>query len=502
VSHWPIAPILIPLLAALLAMVLPAARAQRTVAVASTVLLAAVAAVLLGRAEGGPESYALGNWPAPFGIVLVVDRFAALMLAVTALCAIACLWQAARGWDEQDRDFHALFQFQLAGINGAFLTGDLFNLFVFFELLLIASYCLLQHGGGGERRVAGIHYVVLNLVGSVLFLVAVALIYGALGTLNLADLAQRLAQAAQTQVPALRAASLLLLVVFALKAAVLPLFFWLPAAYGAAAAPVAALFVVLSKVGVYAILRVHGAVFGADDSLAQTLFAWLLPAALATVVVGGLGALVANTLRMLAAYLAIASSGLLLTAVAIGGAGAYQAAQFYLPGSVFAVAALFLLADSIAARRGDRGDRIGRAAPMHGHGLAAALFFVLAISAAGLPPLAGFIGKALLLKAALDAPAAGWIIGVVLGGSLLGLVALVRAGVHVFWRVSDAAPIAPAQPWRASLRPATLLAGASVALALAAGPLADYAGRSAQRLADGAGYAAELLVQGRGAASR
>lgn len=501
-SHWPIAPILIPLLAALLAMVLPGLRAQRTVSVASALLLAAVAARLLARAEGGPEIYALGDWPAPFGIVLVADRFAALMLAVAAACAIACLWQAARGWDEQGRDFHALFQFQLAGINGAFLTGDLFNLFVFFELLLIASYCLLQHGGGGERRAAGIHYVVLNLVGSVLFLVAVALIYGALGTLNLADLALRLAQAAETQWPAVRVAAALLLVVFALKAAVLPLFFWLPATYGAAAAPVAALFVVLSKVGVYAILRVHGGVFGADESLAQTLCAWLLAAALATVLVGGLGALAAATLRTLAGYLAIGSSGLLLVAVAVGGAAGYRAAQFYLPGSVFALAALFLLADSVSARRGDRGDRIARAAPMREHGPAAALYFVLAISAAGLPPLAGFIGKALLLKAALDSPAAAWIIGIVLGGSLLGLVALARAGIHVFWHVSDAPPIAPAQPWRTSYGPAALLAGASVALALAAGPVADYAGRSAARLADGAGYAAELLGKGREAASR
>ena len=483
-SHWPIAPILVPFFAALLALPLNL-RGQRIVSLAATVLLALVAALLLARAHGGAEVYELGNWPAPFGIVLVADRLAALMVAVGALVALACVWHAARGWDERGRDFHALFQFQLAGINGAFLTGDLFNLFVFFELLLIASYCLLQHGGGGTRRIAGVHYVVLNLVGSVLFLVAVALIYGALGTLNLADIAQRLAHAGEAQMPAVHAAALLLLVVFALKAAVLPLFFWLPATYGAAAPPVAALFVALSKVGVYAILRVHGSALGTDVALAATLTAWLMPAALATVLAGALGALVAATLRELAGYLAIGSSGLLLTAVALGGAEGYLAAQFYLPGSVIALAALFLLADGVAACRGEAGDSIARASPVRAHVFVAWLFFVLAIAAAGLPPLTGFMGKALLLKAAAVAPSAAWVFAIVLVGSLLTLIALARAGIAVFWHVSDAPAAAP-QPWRLAHPPAALLAGALLVLALFAGPVADYAARSAAALAGGA----------------
>lgn len=480
-SHWPIVPILVPFFAALLALPL-GLRGQRLVSLAATILLALVAVLLVVRAQGGAEVYALGNWPAPFGIVLVADRLAALMVAVTALVALACVWHAARGWDERGRDFHALFQFQLAGINGAFLTGDLFNLFVFFELLLIASYCLLQHGGGSARRIPGVHYVVLNLVGSVLFLVAVALIYGALGTLNLADIAQRLAHAGEAQMPAVRTAALLLLVVFALKAAVLPLFFWLPATYGAAAPPVAALFVVLSKVGVYAILRVHGSALGTDAALAATLAAWLLPAALATVLAGALGALVASTLRELASYLAIGSSGLLLTAVALGAGQGHLAAQFYLPGSVIALAALFLLADGVAACRGEAGDSIARASPVRAHVFVAWLFFVIAIAAAGLPPLTGFMGKALVLKAASAAPAAAWVFAVVLGASLLNLAALARAGIAVFWHVSDA-PVAQPQPWRLAHPPAALLTAALVALALFAGPVADYAADSAAALA-------------------
>ncbi len=470
-SHWPIAPILIPFAAALLAMLPLGLRRARAVSVASVLLQALVAAVLVARAGNGAEVYALGGWPAPFGILLVADLLAALMLAVSAVCAVAALWHALRGWDEQGANFHALFQFQLAGINGAFLTGDLFNLFVFFELLLIASYCLLQHGGGSARRIAGIHYVVLNLVGSVLFLVAVALTYGALGTLNLADIARHVGHATSLQMPALRAAALLLLVVFALKAAVLPLFFWLPFTYGTAAAPVAALFVVLSKVGVYATLRVHGAGYGADAFLAASVTPWLLVAALATVLAGGFGALASRTLRELAGYLAIGSSGLLLTAVAIGGEGGFRAAQFYLPGSVLSIAALFLIADGVAAGRAGAGDRIGRGPRMRNLGGMAALYGVVAVAAAGLPPLAGFLGKALLMSAALEAPGAGWVFAIVLSASLLNLVALARAGSQIFWHVSKEEAGEPRAPWRTARAPAGLLAAASLALAVIAGPL-------------------------------
>lgn len=494
-SHWPIAPILIPLATALIAMLPLGLRAQRAISLGSALLLLAVAAVLVARSDGGAEVYALGNWPAPFGIQLVADRLAALMLSVTALCALACLWHVARGWDEQGTDFHALFHFQITGINGAFLTGDLFNLFVFFELLLIASYGLLQHGGGGARRIAGVHYVVLNLVGSVMFLVAVALIYASLGTLNLADIAQRVLVANDTQMAAVRAGALLLLVVFALKAAVLPLFFWLPATYGSAAAPVAALFVVLSKVGIYAILRVHAGTLAAHAELWQAMHFWLLPAALATIAAGALGALVAATLRELAGYLAVGSSGVVLTAIAVGGVGGLQAAQFYLLGSVLSIAALFLLADSIAASRGKVQDRIVRAAAMQSHAILGALYFVIGTVAAGLPPLSGFIGKALLLRAAVGVPGASWIFAVVLIGSLLSIVALVRAGIQVFWHISDETAARPAQPWRVARRPALLLASVSLLLAVLAGPVTDYAARSAAALAGGAtGTGAVLAI--------
>src|SRR5690606_16477118 len=191
----------------------------------------------------------------PFGIVLVLDRLSALMLALTALLAVPVLWFACRGDDRRGPNFHALFQFQLMGINGAFLTGDLFNLFVFFEVLLIASYALLMHGQGKARAKAGLHYVVLNLAGSSLFLFGLGLMYAATGTLNMADVGRLVSNGAVSSPLLLQVSAALLLIVFALKAAVLPLSFWLPGAYAAASAPVAALFAIMTKIGLYAIWR-------------------------------------------------------------------------------------------------------------------------------------------------------------------------------------------------------------------------------------------------------
>lgn len=496
-NHWVIAPIALPFATALLTMLPLGLRAQRALAIASTLLLALISLRLVGLAGQGAEVYALGAWPPPFGIALVLDPLSAMMVTLTAFCGLAALMHALSGWDERGRDFHPLFQFQLAGLCGAFLTGDLFNLFVFFELMLIASYCLLQHGAGGARRAAGVHYVVLNLIGSTLFLVGVALIYGATGTLNLADLAVKVSAIAPHQEPAVRAGALLLMVVFALKAALLPLYFWLPATYGAAAAPVAAIFVVLSKVGVYAILRVHGLVFGPDAGpLAHAVDAWLMPAALATVALGGIGALGASTLRELCGYLAIGSSGLVLVSAALGTEAGFLAAQFYLVHSVISVAALFLLADAIAASRGADGDRICRSTAMDNSMLYGILFFVLAIAAAGLPPLAGFMGKAMVLVAALRDPAFGWILFIVLTGSLLNLLALARAGIQFFWHCAHEPAPAIREGWRRSVSAAAFLAAVTVVLAAAAGPIAAYASKSAAQHASAYSYGEELLRKG------
>jgi multicomponent K+:H+ antiporter subunit D len=356
-THWLILPVLLPLFCGALLLVLPSReRLKRALSLLATLALLPLGLYLLQLADDGQlRVYALGDWRPPFGIVLLLDRLSAWLLLVTAVLALGALLYALRGDDRLGPRFHALFQFQLLGINGAFLTGDLFNLFVFFEVLLIASYALLLHGHGAARVRAGLHYVVLNLVGSALFLIALGLIYGVSGTLNMADLSARVAGISADSAPLLAAGGLLLLLVFALKAALLPLYFWLPRAYAAASAPVAALFAIMTKVGIYAILRLATLIFGAGaGALAGLVQAWLWPLALATVALGALGALAARSLQTLLAYLVVVSAGTLLAAVAIGTPEALTAALYYLLHSTWVAGGLFLLADLIARQRGDK----------------------------------------------------------------------------------------------------------------------------------------------------
>ena len=245
-THWLIAPVILPALLA--PFIVLAARyhigIQRIFSVAGILALVAMAASLVWQvSDGSVMYYRLGDWAAPFGIVLVGDRLSTMMVLLTTLLALfVLLYAIGSGWDERGRHFHAQFQFQLMGILGAFLTGDLFNLFVFFEVLLIASYGLMIHAGGNARMKAGVQYVLFNLIGSTLFLFALGAIYAETGTLNMADLAERVALVDPEETVGIRLAAVLLLLVFAINAALVPLHFWLPSSYAEAPAPVAALF--------------------------------------------------------------------------------------------------------------------------------------------------------------------------------------------------------------------------------------------------------------------
>lgn len=489
-THWPVAPFLLPAATAcVLAVLSGRLAAQRVVSLVSSTLLLAVCALLVRQAaDGGIAVYAMGGWPAHLGIVFVVDRLAAWMLLLSAVVALASLVCAVQGWDARGRHFHALFQFQIMGLNGAFLTGDLFNLFVCFELMLMASYCLLQHGGGGARVKAGIAYVVLNLVGSSLFLIAASLLYRVAGTLNLADLARTLPLVAPEQQPWVQAAGGLLLVVFLLKAALAPLHLWLPGTYAVAAGPVAALFPVLTKVGAYAVLRVTTLVFGGSPA-AEAIHAVVLPLALVTVVVAACGALAARSLKALAAWLALGSTAMLLVAFGLFHEAGIGAGLFYLPASTLAISALFMLADRVAQARGAIADHICRASPMPGAGRLGPLLLVAAMGVLGLPPLSGFIGKLLILQGAGPLP---WIWSVVLAASLLQLVAVARAGVRLFWSVGEgpAAPD-PLPGWH--LAPvAGLLLGAAL-LSVFAEPAQRYLGLAAGQVLSSERYQDAVL---------
>jgi multicomponent K+:H+ antiporter subunit D len=489
--HLAALPVIVPLLlGSVLLLLRRQARLIDALALFGHLSLLAMALVLLQQTAGGVSwQYAVGNWPAPFGIVTLVDRLTALMLTVAAVMGLAC--HIASGRDHGPR-FPALLQFQLAGLNGAFLTADLFNLFVFFEVLLAASYALLLDRANGERLRGGLHYVTVNLLGSGLFLIAAALFYGVAGTLNLADLDARLATLPASEHALARTAALLLLVVFAIKAAALPLGLWLTGTYGAARGHVAALFAIMTKVGIYAIARVHGSLFDAGP-FAGLVLPWLLALGPATLLLGALGALAARDLRVLVAWLVVGSAGTLLTALALGTPEATAAALFYLPHSTFAAGAAFLIVELIARARA------GSAAPQPDHYLVAslqpargaartgALFFVVAVVIAGLPPGSGFIGKALLLDAAQGTAAQPWIWAAILAAGLTTLVALARAASTVFWKpvAAQAAPAARADPAVGidGLLIATCwLVACGLVIVVAARPLHDFALQAARAL--------------------
>ena len=464
-------------------------RWRRRVALLSTALGLLMAAALVRHAAGGELLvYRLGEWPAPFGIVMVVDRLSALMVLLTYLVALPVLWYAASGWDSRGRYFHAIFQFQLMGLCGAFLTGDLFNLFVFFEVLLIASYVLLVHGQGRERFRMGVHYVVLNLVASGLFLIGLSLIYAATGTLNMADVAQRVAQLQGDTLVFAQAAALVLLVVFGLKAAMLPLYFWLPGTYAAASAPVAALFAIMTKVGVYSIVRVHWQVLGGE-----AVTDWLLPLALATSALGVLGALAAHSLGRLVAYLTVSSVGTILAGVGLFTPETLSAALYYTLHSTIVIAGLFLLVELIAAQRGESVDKLQPAHAVREPVLLGVMLLFGAASAAGLPPLPGFLGKLMVLQASGGLAAQAWVWSVVLGVGFLTIVGLARAGVIVFWHVQpsvdDGAPGSSA-----NLRaPVWAFMALTVALAVLAAPVKRYADAASAQLSVNADYARAVL---------
>ncbi len=489
-NHALILPLLLPLFMG--ALLLFAHRAnkstKRLLSLAATWTLVPIAIWLVLLADDGQlRIYALGSWQPPFGIILMLDRLSALMLLVTAVLAGFAALYACRGDDERGPNFHALYQFQLLGINGAFLTGDLFNLFVFFEILLISSYALLLHGHGQRRVRSGMHYVVLNLLGSSLFLIGVSMLYGLLGTLNMVDMAARVSAADPADAPLLAAAGYLLLVVSELKGAILPLYFWLPRAYASATAPVAALFAIMTKVGLYAIIRVFTLVFGsAAGELSGMVDVWLWPLALLTLGAAVIGALAARSLQVLLAYLVVVSVGTLLAGIALGSEAGLAAALYYLVHSTLVAGGLFLLADLIARQRGDLGTDLISAPALRQPLLLGTLFFMGAISVAGLPPFSGFLGKVMLLRAIeLGADAiALW--AVVLVGGLGMLISLSRAGSLVFWRPSAEAVGQPADAIRV-LATVGLLLG-SVMLVVAAGPLQAFVQATAAQLLDVAPY--------------
>jgi len=473
-DHLMIVPVVLPLFVGAVMLVLGGERSRNVNAalnVATTFALVAVGIALVREADASPTGvsgvYRLGGWPAPFAIVLVVDRLAALMVLLTSILAAAAVVFSVVRWHRVGIFFHPLFQFLLMGINGAFLTGDLFNLFVFFEVLLAASYGLALHGSGSARVMAGLHYIVINLAASLLFLIGVSLIYGVCGTLNMADLAARIPSIRAENRALAEAGAGILSIAFLVKAGMWPLCFWLPATYAAAPPPVAAIFAILTKVGAYIVLRLWLLLFGdAAGASAQFGGEWLLLGGMATVAFGAIGSLASQDMARLAAFSVLVSSGTVLAAIGMGEVGVTGAALFYLISSTLGLAAFFLLvelvergrepgADVLAVTRElygeehelDESEEVGIAIPAT-MGMLGLTFIACALVISGLPPLSGFIAKFALLTSALNpqgvqdgtVSAAAWVFAVILILSgLAALIAMTRAGIRVFWASPDRA---------------------------------------------------------------
>ena len=374
-------------------------------------LITAVSYLLVAN-TGQITVYQLSEWSAPFGIVLILDRLSAFMLVLTYALAVPVLWYASENWDTRGRYFHAIFHFLLMGLCGAFLTGDLFNLFVFFEILLMASYVLLLHGQGKPRFQLGVHYVIINLLASALFLIGLGMIYGSVGSLNMADVSRLLPTLDADQHKLAVAGALLLFVVFGIKAAMLPVGFGYQnlcrCKYTCRSN-----FTIMTKVGIYAILRVNGTVF--NDVLSQEIFkSWLLPIGLVTSLYGVIGAIGADRLRRFVGFMVLSSIGTLLIAIAMSNTQAWSGALFYLVHSTLIGAAFYLFCGWMTSQRGDFKDHLKIAPRIKQEKAAMLTYFLIAMMLAGLPPFSGFFGKVFILQATVETAYQGWVIGIVL----------------------------------------------------------------------------------------
>lgn len=535
--HLIVAPILLPLFTAACMLLLGEKHRplKARINLGSTLLGLCISITLLlwTQQNGSPASigvYLPSNWQVPFGIVLVVDRLSALMLVLTGVIASCALMFAMARWDRAGSSFHALFQIQLMGLYGAFLTADLFNLFVFFEVLLAASYGLMLHGSGKARVSSGLHYIAINLLASSLFLIGAALIYGVTGTLNMADLAFKIPLVPEADRGLLHAGAAILAIAFLAKAGMWPLNFWLVPAYSSASAPVAALFAIMTKVGIYTVLRLWTLLFSGQAG-ASAYFGsdWLIYGGMATIVCAAIAILAAQRLERMASLSILVSAGILLSAVGFAQPNLIAAALFYLVSSTLALSALFLLAELIERSRSSsetlyeedaealpsivepppRGTNlddeqnvvVGQIIPwaMAFLGLS---FIACALLIIGMPPLSGFIGKLSLLNALLNpaglgndinAPVstAAWcLLALLILSGLASLIAFSRMGIQRFWT-----PLERPSPILRRLEcvPIVVLLALCVILTVKAEPLLRFTQAAAETLSNPERYVQAVL---------
>jgi multicomponent Na+:H+ antiporter subunit D len=494
VSWYLATPIVIPFVTAVLAFLLRRTHWGRWISVSgSTILLIASITLMSVVQRDGVIAAQMGGWPAPFGITLVADLLSAVMVLITAIVAVAVSIYAIADVDEgmERLGYHALFNMLIAGVVGAFITGDLFNLYVWFEVMLIASFGLLVLGGRPEQIDGGVKYVALNLVSTIMFLTGIGLLYGMTGTLNLADLASAV-DGADPRL--LTVVAVLFMIAFGVKAAVFPLFFWLPASYHTPAFAVSAVFAgLLTKVGVYALLRMFTLIFDHDTAFTHTILLWV---AALTMVVGVLGAAAQSDMRKILSFHIVSQIGYMILGLALLTPLALVGAVFYLVHHIVVKANLFLIAGVAKRIAGDTDlARIGglyKSAPV-----LAILFVIPAFSLAGFPPLSGFWAKFLLVKAALEVE--GWIVaGIALAVGLLTIYSMTKIWAQAFWEPhpEGADPELSSLSVRdraALLLPIAGLAVLTVIIGVMPEPFVRFAEESAAQLLDPSAYIAAVL---------
>jgi multicomponent Na+:H+ antiporter subunit D len=494
VSALVVLPVLVPLSTAVACLFLRRRRGpQRAVSVTGAALLLGVAVALLHRVSAaGIQVMPMAGWPAPFGISLVADLLAAIMVVLTGITGLAVAVYSLGSIDEarEAHGYHPLFHVLLAGVGMAFLTGDFFNLYVAFEVMLMASFVLLALGGERAQLEGGVKYVALNLFSSAVFLAAVGVLYGMTGTLNMADVALAVQRGAAPGLVTTLAC--LFLVAFGIKAAVFPFFFWLPASYHTPPVAVSALFAgLLTKVGVYALLRAFTLVFTGDTAFTHGL---ILAGAGLTMVTGVLGAAAQFEFRRVLSFHIVSQIGYMVLGLGLFTPLALAGTVFYLIHHIVVKTNLFLVGGIVKRLFGtlDLGGLGGlyRSRP----GLAL-LFLVPAFSLAGIPPLSGFWGKLVLVKAGLEA--GHYVVtAVALAVSLLTLYSMTKLWNEAFWKAPpEPGPSAPAVPWTL-LGPVAALAAVTVAVGLGAGPVFELASRAAAQLADPDQYIRAVLGPG------
>lgn len=487
-----ILPIILPLLTAAVLLLSPRPLQRRLVVAGSALHLGIGAALFVAVHDAGVIAVQMGNWPAPFGITLVADRFSATMVLTAAFMGLAVIVYSLSSIDyERERyGYFPLVQILLMGVCGAFLTGDLFNLYVWFEVLLMASFVLLALGGERRQLEGALKYVTLNLLSSALFLAAVGLLYGNAGTLNMADLAQQLASRGDAGMNT--AIAMLFFIAFGIKAAAFPLFGWLPASYHTPPIAVTALFsALLTKVGVYALVRVFTLLFTTDVAFTHNL---ILVVAGLTMVTGVLGAVAQNEIRRLLSFHIVSQIGYLLMGLGLYTVAGLTGTIFFMVHVIVAKSALFLVAGLVERRCGT--SRLPQLGGLYAADpRLAAIFFLAAMGLAGIPPLSGFVAKLQLVRAGLDTEQYA-IVATALGVSVLTLFSMTKIWSEAFWKPAPrdhpevpALPVAPP----AMLIPAAALAGATLLLGLGAEMLLHVATRAAEQLMDPSQYIRTVL---------